>query len=89
MVSTKTTKIESPRNIMISQYLVLGHEVPYYLEEHSDLQGKRTEEDITKMPEFLIDNIFVAFAGKVFQQIIGIPMGTKLCPSPSRRISVR
>ena len=27
------------------------------------------------MLEFLVDNIFVVFAGKVFQQIIGIPMG--------------
>ena len=25
---------------------------------------------------FLVDNIFVVFAGKVFQQIVGIPMGT-------------
>ena len=28
------------------------------------------------MLEFLVDNIFVVFAGKVFQKIIGIPMGT-------------
>ena len=28
------------------------------------------------MLEFLVDNIFVVFVGKVFQQIIGIPMGT-------------
>ena len=28
------------------------------------------------MFEFLVDNIFVVFAGKVFQQIVGIPMGT-------------
>ena len=28
------------------------------------------------MLEFLVDKIFVVFAGKVFQQIIGIPMGT-------------
>ena len=28
------------------------------------------------MLEFLVDNNFVVFAGKVFQQIIGIPMGT-------------
>ena len=35
-----------------------------------------TEEDTIKMLEFLVDNIFVVFVGKVFQQIIGIPMGT-------------
>ena len=28
------------------------------------------------MLEFLVDNIFVVFAGKIFQQRIGIPMGT-------------
>ena len=28
------------------------------------------------MLEFLVDNIFVAFAGKVFHQTIGIPIGT-------------
>ena len=28
------------------------------------------------MLEFLIDNIFVMFDGRVFQQTIGIPMGT-------------
>ena len=32
------------------------------------------------MLEFLVDNIFVVFAGKVFQQIIGIPMGKNCAP---------
>ena len=32
------------------------------------------------MLEFLVDNIFVVFAGKVFQQIIGIPMRTNCAP---------
>ena len=32
------------------------------------------------MLEFLVDNIFVVFAGKVFQHIIGIPMGTNCAP---------
>ena len=27
------------------------------------------------MLEFLVDNIFVVFAGKIFQKIVGIPMG--------------
>ena len=30
--------------------------------------------------EFLVDNIFVVFAGKVFQQTVGIPMGTNCAP---------
>ena len=32
------------------------------------------------MLEFLVDNIFVMFAGKVLQQIIGIPIGTNCAP---------
>ena len=32
------------------------------------------------MLEFLVDNIFVVFPGKVFQQTVGIPMGTNCAP---------
>ena len=32
------------------------------------------------MLEFLVDNIFVVSGGKVFQQIVGIPMGTNCAP---------
>jgi hypothetical protein len=32
------------------------------------------------MLEFLIDNIFVIFGGRVFQQRVGIPMGTDYAP---------
>ena len=62
------------------QYLVLGREGPYFVKENSDSKNNYTEEDIIKMLEFLVDNIFVVFAGKVFQQIIGIPMGTNCAP---------
>ena len=34
------------------------------------------------MLEFLVDNGFVAFAGKVFKQIVGIPIGTNCAPLP-------
>ena len=40
------------------------------------------------MLEFLVDNIFVVFAGKVFQQIVGIPMGTNCAPLSRRHLSV-
>ena len=60
--------------------MVFGREGPYFVKEHSDSKSKYTEEDIIKMLEFLVDNIFVVFAGKVFQQIIGIPMGTNCAP---------
>ena len=65
---------------MCFPFLVLGREVPYFVKEHSDSKNKYTEDDIINMLEFLVDNIFVAFGGKVFQQIVGIPMGTNCAP---------
>ena len=62
------------------KYLVLGHEETYFVKEHSDSKNKYSEDDIIKMLEFLVDNIFVVFAGKVFQQTVGIPMGTNCAP---------
>ena len=64
----------------IHVYLVLGREGPYFVKEHSDSKNKYTEEDIIKMLEFLVYNIFVVFAGNVFQQIIDIPMGANCAP---------
>ena len=43
-------------------------------------KNKYTEDDIVNMLEFLVDNIFVVFGGKVFQHIVGIPMGTNCAP---------
>ena len=62
------------------KYLVLGHDEAYFVKEHSDSKNKNSEDDIIKMLEFLADNIFVVFAGKVFQQTVGIPMGTNCAP---------
>ena len=59
---------------------LLCREVPNFVKENSDSKSKYTEEDIIKMLEFKVDNIFKVFAGKVFQQIIGIPMGTNCAP---------
>ena len=49
---------------------------------HSDSTKKFSETDIN-MLEFLIDNmdnIFVIFGGRVFQQTVCIPMGTNCAP---------
>ena len=43
---------------------------------HSDSTKKFSEADTINMLEFLIDNIFVIFGGHVFQQTVGISMGT-------------
>ena len=39
-----------------------------------------TADNICRMIEFLIDNIFVQFGGHLFRQMIGIPMGTNCAP---------
>ena len=39
-----------------------------------------TADDICKMIEFLINNIFVQFGGRFIHQEIGIPMGTNCAP---------
>ena len=46
----------------------------------SDSKNKYSEDDIIKMLEFLVDNMFVVFVGKVSKQIVGIPMGTNCVP---------
>ena len=48
--------------------------------DHSDASQKYSEADVIKMLEYLIDNIFVEFGGRIFQQTIGIPMGTNCVP---------
>ena len=42
-----------------------------------------TADNICKMIEFLFDNIFVQFEGRLFRQVIGIPMGTNCAPLPA------
>ena len=47
--------------------MVLGHDETYFVKKLSDSKNKYSEDDIIKMLEFLVDNIFVVFAGKIFQ----------------------
>ena len=62
------------------KYLVIGRDRSYFVKHHSDSTKKFSETDIFNMLEFLIDNIFVMFGGRVFQQTVGIPMGTNCAP---------
>ena len=41
---------------------------------------KSSETDIINMLEFLIDNIFVVFGGRVFQETVGNLIGTNCAP---------
>ena len=58
----------------------MGYEKSYFVRNHTDSTKKYSEVDIVRMLEFLIDNIFVEFGGRVFQQTVGIPMGTNCAP---------
>jgi len=61
-------------------FLVVKNNTAYFVNDDTDVKQKYTEDDIISMLNFLIDNIFVEFGGIVFQQIIGIPMGTNCAP---------
>ncbi|KAK3103369.1 hypothetical protein FSP39_018776 [Pinctada imbricata] len=62
------------------KFIVVNYDKTYFVKEKSDSENKYTETYIIQMLNFLIDNIFVVFGGKVFRQIVGIPMGTNCAP---------
>jgi hypothetical protein len=59
---------------------VLGRDRSYFVKHYSDSTKVFSETDIFNMLEFLMDNIFIMFGGCVFQQTVGIPMGTNCAP---------
>ena len=64
------------------KYLVLGRDRSYFVKHYSDSTKKLSEADIFNMVEFLMDNIFAMFGGRVFQHTYGY----KLCSSSHRQI---
>ena len=62
------------------QYIVVNYNKTYFVKNHSDSKNKFSANDIIRMLEFLIDNIYVEFGGEIFQQVVGIPMGTNCAP---------
>jgi hypothetical protein len=58
------------------KYLILF----YFARKNSDSTKRFSETDIIYILEFVIDNIFVIFGGRVFQQTVGISMGI-ICAS--------
>jgi hypothetical protein len=62
-------------------YLVQGRDRFYFVKKtHSDSTKKSSESDIINMLEFLIDNIFVLFGGRVFEQKVGMLIGSNCAP---------
>jgi len=52
----------------------------YFVKDDTNSKTNYTEDDIVIMINFLIDNIFKEFGGRIFQQTVGIPMGTNCAP---------
>jgi hypothetical protein len=55
---------------------VLGYNSTYFSNKIQKGKTCYSEEQVISMLEFLIGNIFVSFGGTLFQQVVGIPMGT-------------
>ena len=62
------------------KYLVLGRDRSYFEKKSTDSTKKLSETCIINMLVFLIDNIFVMFGGRAFQQTVGISMDTNCAP---------
>ena len=62
------------------QYLVIGRDWSYFVKSHSKSNNKHKQDEIIQILGFLIDNLVVLFGGRVFQQPIGIAMGTHCYP---------
>ena len=58
------------------EYIAVGYNSTYFAKNTSNAKNNYTENDIIRMLDFVIDNIFVECGGVIFQQIIGIAMGT-------------
>lgn len=56
--------------------LVFGYNHSCLEKDHTDSTRKYSEDDIIKILDFVIDKIFVELGGFLFQQAVGIPIGT-------------
>ena len=52
----------------------------YFTSDPLNGDNKYTANDICKMIEFLVDNIYVRFGGQLFQRMVGIPMAINCAP---------
>ena len=58
-------------------HIKVGRNKSYFTSDPLNGGSKYTANDICKMIEFLVDNIYVRFGGQLFQQMVSIPMGNK------------
>ena len=61
-------------------HIKVGRNKSYFTSDPLNDDNKYTANDICKMIEFLVDNIYVRFGRQVFRQMVDIPMGTNYAP---------
>ena len=61
-------------------HIKVGRNKSHFTSDPLNGDNKYTANDICKMIEFLVDNIYVRFGGQLFQQMVGIPVGTNCAP---------
>ena len=61
-------------------HIKVGRNKSYFTSDPLNGDNKYTANDICKMIEFLVDNIYDRFGGHLFRQMVGIPMGTNCAP---------
>ena len=61
-------------------HIKLGRNKSYFTNDPLNGDNKYTPNDICKMIEFLVDKMYVRFCGQLFQDMVGIPMGTNCVP---------
>ena len=59
-------------------HIKVGRNKSYFTSDPINSDNKYTASDTCKMIEFLMDNIYVRFGGQLFQQMVGIPIGTNV-----------
>ena len=57
-----------------------GRNKNYFTSHPLNGDNKYTANDIRKMIEIFVDNIYVRFGGQLFRQMVGIPIGTNWAP---------
>ena len=62
-------------------HIIVGKNKGYFINDPLNGDNKDTTNDICKMIEFLVDNIYARFGGQLFRQMVSIPMGTHCAPS--------
>ena len=62
------------------EFVVVKSGYAYFVKQDINAKHMYSDADVINMLNFLIDIIFVQLGDQVFQQSIGIPMGTNCAP---------